>query len=86
MNRVLSQLCPSILAAVISVNALAQLPIKVGNQEVPSLAPLVSQTSPAVVNIATKGTVKSSRNPLMEDPFFRRFFGRALGWLFTRFF
>ncbi len=75
MNRVLSQLCPSILAAVISVNALAQLPIKVGNQEVPSLAPLVSQTSPAVVNIATQGTVKSSRNPLMEDPFFRRFFG-----------
>ena len=75
MNRVLSQLCPSILAAVISVNALAQLPIKVGNQEVPTLAPLVSQTSPAVVNIATKGTVKSSRNPLMEDPFFRRFFG-----------
>ena len=75
MNRVLSQLCPSILAAVISVNALAQLPIKVGNQEVPRLAPLVSQTSPAVVNIATQGTVKSSRNPLMEDPFFRRFFG-----------
>ena len=76
MNRVLFQLCPSVLAAVvISVNAFAQLPVKVGDQEVPSLAPLVSQTAPAVVNIATQGTVRSSRNPLMEDPFFRRFFG-----------
>ena len=76
MNQVLSRLCPGILAAaVISVNAYAQLPAKVGDQAVPSLAPLVSQTSPAVVNIATQGTVTAPRNPLMDDPFFRRFFG-----------
>ena len=76
MNQVLSRLCPGVLAAVvISVNAFAQLPPKVGDQEVPSLAPLVSQTSPAVVNIATQGTVTAPRNPLMDDPFFRRFFG-----------
>ncbi len=76
MNQVLSRLCPGVLAAVvISVNAFAQLPAKVGDQEVPSLAPLVSRTSPAVVNIATQGTVTASRNPMMDDPFFRRFFG-----------
>ncbi len=43
----------------------------------PSLAPMVKRVSPAVVNIATKGTVKEQpgqRNPLMDDPFFRRFF------------
>jgi serine protease Do/serine protease DegQ len=76
MNQVLSRLCPGVLAAVvISVNAFAQLPAKVGDQQVPSLAPLVSRTSPAVVNIATQGTVAASRNPMMDDPFFRRFFG-----------
>jgi Do/DeqQ family serine protease len=41
----------------------------------PSLAPLVNQVSPAVVSIATKGVVNAPPNPLMEDPFFRRFFG-----------
>jgi serine protease Do/serine protease DegQ len=38
---------------------------------------MVKRVSPAVVNIATKGTVKEQpgqRNPLMDDPFFRRFF------------
>ncbi len=76
MNQVLSRLCPGVLAAVvISVNAFAQLPAKVGDQEMPSLAPLVSRTSPAVVNIATQGTVAARRNPMMDDPFFRRFFG-----------
>jgi Do/DeqQ family serine protease len=53
----------------------ATLPTSIGDQEIPSLAPLVREASPAVVSIATKGTVQAQRNPLMEDPFFRRFFG-----------
>jgi len=40
----------------------------------PSLAPIVKRVSPAVVNVATRGTIKERRNPLMDDPFFRRFF------------
>jgi Do/DeqQ family serine protease len=43
----------------------------------PSLAPIVKRVSPAVVNIATRGTIKEKpgqRNPLLDDPFFRRFF------------
>jgi Do/DeqQ family serine protease len=43
----------------------------------PSLAPMVKRVSPAVVNIATRGTIKEApgqRNPLLDDPFFRRFF------------
>ena len=43
----------------------------------PSLAPMVKRVSPAVVNIATRGTIKEragQRNPLLDDPFFRRFF------------
>jgi Do/DeqQ family serine protease len=56
--------------------AAAQLPEKVGDTPVPSLAPVVKKASPAVVNIATRGTVREQRprNPLLEDPFFRRFF------------
>ncbi len=43
---------------------------------VPSLAPMIRRVSPAVVNIATRGTIRerAPRNPLLEDPFFRRFF------------
>jgi Do/DeqQ family serine protease len=43
----------------------------------PSLAPMVRRVSPAVVNVATRGTIKEKpgqRNPLLDDPFFRRFF------------
>jgi Do/DeqQ family serine protease len=53
----------------------AALPAKVGDQPLPSLAPLVQEVSPAVVNIATQGTREAPDNPLMNDPFFRRFFG-----------
>lgn len=58
----------------------AAVPWQVLSSEgVPSLAPLLEKISPAVVNIATRGTTEV-RNPLMdhpmfEDPFFRRFFG-----------
>src|SRR5262245_56954150 len=56
-------------------SAPAQLPEKVGDTPVPSLAPIVKKASPAVVNIATRGTLREQRrNPLMDDPFFRRFF------------
>jgi S1-C subfamily serine protease len=40
-----------------------------------SLAPLVRSTSPAVVNIATLLPSPAEQNPLLQDPFFRRYFG-----------
>jgi serine protease Do/serine protease DegQ len=61
-----------LLAAWTSV-AGAQLPATVGETPVPSLAPMLKRVTPAVVNIATRGTVEE-QNPLMNDPFFRRFF------------
>lgn len=55
----------------------AALPFAVGDNALPSLAPMVKQASPAVVNIAVKGTVNAQRsNPFMNDPFFRDFFQR----------
>jgi Do/DeqQ family serine protease len=47
-----------------------QLPIAGG---VPSLAPMLKPVMPAIVNISVTGEVEV-RNPLMDDPFFRRFF------------
>ena len=64
-----------IAVVVFSAPAAAQLPEKVGDTPIPSLAPIVKKASPAVVNIATRGTLREQRrNPLLEDPFFRRFF------------
>src|SRR5690349_19888606 len=40
-----------------------------------SLAPLVNKTAPAVVNIATLQQSPAQQNPLLQDPFFRRYFG-----------
>jgi len=43
-----------------------------GNSEFPTLAPLIDEVGPAVVNISVSGSV-AMRNPLSQDPFFRRF-------------
>jgi serine protease DegQ len=64
----------AVAALTVSIAASAQLPEKVGDTPLPSLAPIIKRTSPAVVNISTKGTIKGSRNPALEDPFLRRFF------------
>jgi Do/DeqQ family serine protease len=53
----------------------AGLPPVVGDTPLPTLAPMIKKVSPAVVNIATRGTVRErGQNPLLDDPFFRRFF------------
>ena len=54
--------------------AVAGIPAAVGDQQVPTLAPMIKQVAPAVVNIATQGRVRIRQNPLLTDPFFRRFF------------
>ena len=41
---------------------------------IPSLAPLVKKVTPSVVNIAVKGRIAQEQNPLLNDPFFRKFF------------
>jgi Do/DeqQ family serine protease len=43
-----------------------------------SYAPIAKRVAPAVVTVQAAKTVEN-RNPLMEDPFFRRFFGPNFG-------
>lgn len=51
----------------------SSLPVSVNGQALPSLAPMLEKTTPAVVNISTKGKTSVSA-PLFEDPFFQHFF------------
>jgi len=55
------------------LSAWSALPRAVGGQELPTLAPMLKQVTPGVVNIATQGRVVT-RSPLLDDPFFQRFF------------
>ena len=48
------------------------LPPQVGGQELPSLAPIIEEVAPAVVNISVSGSVVTT-NPLSRDPFFGQF-------------
>jgi Do/DeqQ family serine protease len=52
----------------------AALPEAVDGVPLPSLAPMLEKVTPAVVNINSKTRVRV-RNPFLEDPFFRQFFG-----------
>ena len=66
-------LCFLILFTFNSV-AWAALPAMLNGQKMPSLAPMVEQVVPAVVNISTRSHASMAQNPLFNDPFFRRFF------------
>ena len=48
-------------------------PCRPSPARVQSVAPILQQATSAVVNIAIRGQVRE-RNPLFQDPFFRRFF------------
>ena len=68
--------CRILLALLLVLSAAAgaatlPLPSKDG---IPTLAPLLREVTPAVVNISVRVTTPASQNPLMRDPFFRRFF------------
>jgi serine protease DegQ len=52
---------------------LAAIPASVDGEALPSLAPVLEKVTPSVVNIYTQTRVRV-RSPLMDDPFFRRFF------------
>jgi len=67
---------PLLIASALAAPAAAGVPPAVGDTPLPSLAPMIRRVSPAVVNVATRGTIRErgQQNPLLEDPFFRRFF------------
>jgi serine protease Do/serine protease DegQ len=50
-------------------------PLPTDERGLPTLAPLLTEVTPGVVNIAVQGRIRVEQNPLYQDPFFRRFFG-----------
>jgi Do/DeqQ family serine protease len=67
------QLAAVLLLAVAEVHAQSSgLPTRDG---LPTLAPILEKVTPAVVNIAVLQKSPEDQNPLLRDPFFRRFFG-----------
>lgn len=64
-----------LLAALLALPLHAQpLPLT-DARGLPTLAPLVNEVTPAVVNISVVTRQPMENNPLFRDPFFRRFFG-----------
>ena len=64
-----------VLALAAPIPAGAQLAALATRDGVPTLAPLLEKVTPAVVNIAVLQRSPEEQNPLLRDPFFRRFFG-----------
>ena len=52
----------------------ADQPVFLNEDGLPTLAPLLDQITPAVVNISVESRQTAEMNPLFSDPFFRRFF------------
>jgi len=64
-----------VFIGILSSATFASLPaIDSQGTPLPSLAPMLKRVTPAVVNIATSGTVRIQGNPLFNDPFFQHFF------------
>jgi Do/DeqQ family serine protease len=63
-----------ILIGVACATAVAQ-PVVGSRDGLPTLAPMLKTVTPGVVNIAVEGREKVEVNPLLQDPFFRQFFG-----------
>ena len=70
-------LTPIVLAAMLGLAAPAQAHLTA--DEVPSLAPLVKESAPAVVIVATQGKLQQPQtqepHPFFDHPFFERYFG-----------
>lgn len=72
MNRQLT-LFSVVLLLFLPMAGSAALPVALDGEPLPSLAPVLERVTPSVVNIYTETRVRV-RSPLMDDPFFRRFF------------
>ncbi|SEL19121.1 DegQ family serine endoprotease [Nitrosovibrio tenuis] len=63
-----------VMGAALMPSAYSAVPIMDGKNGVPTLAPLLQEVTPAVVNISVQTRSAIEDNPLFRDPFFRRFF------------
>jgi len=74
LRRYTAMLCTALVLGPGAAPVSAVLPGVVDGEPLPSLAPMLEEVTPAVVNVATRGHIEVQSNPLFNDPFFRRFF------------
>jgi len=67
-----------LLCCIASGTLPAAVPDAVDGQPLPTLAPMLARVTPAIVNISTVAPRRAA-NPLMQDPFFRRYFEQRDG-------
>ena len=73
--KILPRLIALLFTATLLTAAHAQPLQSTDARGLPTLAPLVNEVTPAVVNISVITRAPMENNPLFRDPFFRRFFG-----------
>lgn len=61
-------------AAFVTASARAGVPLPLLADGTPSLAPMLEEVLPGVVNVVATGRVREQAHPLLDDPFFRHFF------------
>ena len=67
-----------LLVVASSIGGFAENKIPASNSEIKlTFAPVVKRTAPAVVNVYAQHIERQSQGGLMDDPFFRRFFGEG---------
>ena len=72
----MTRLLPALAFGFVAGGAAAQIPSGTPLRDgVPTLAPILEKVTPAVVNIAVLQASPEEQNPMLRDPFFRRFFG-----------
>src|SRR6266705_3546088 len=85
-----TEFAPAATAGLAASKSTTNAPPKLNVEEKPltrevkaatSFAPVVKKVAPSVVNIYSSMTIRErpTSNPLLEDPFFRRFFGDRFG-------
>ena len=82
MRTVFPRLCQVLVAIwiatlTVTLHAAAQTadrPLFLNEDGLPTLAPLLADVTPAVVNVSVESRQMVEMNPLFNDPFFRRFF------------
>ncbi len=74
LRRWLAALCVVLLAAGPATAQTPDRPLFLNDDGLPTLAPLLAEVTPAVVNISVETRQDVESNPLFADPFFRRYF------------
>ena len=65
----------AVIFSILAGTAQAQIPGVAMRDGMPTVAPVLEKVTPAVVNIAVLQRSPEEDNPMLRDPFFRRFFG-----------